>query len=279
VSNIKINSFPDFKSFIFPSGEVQVSLNGNSGHPNRDKDAVINAKITNSEDLMSLLLVTDALKREGKTDITLVMPYVPYARQDRVCNPGEAHSLKVFASLINAQQYSRVEVFDPHSDVTEALINNIVIRSNHEFAKAAIFDAVGNRNAPFHLISPDAGACKKIHYLGRYLSDYMLDFDIVTCNKEYNIKTGAITSFSVGYSDLEGKPCVIVDDILSRGGTFLGLAKALKERNAGDLYLIVSHDEGVANKEMFKTAGFAKVFKTNSLSDRNDEMFTNMRLF
>ena len=278
MSNIKINSFPDFKSFVFPGGEVQVSLYEGTKISNKNKEVEIHAKIRNSDDIMTLLLATDAVRRQGKTDIRLVMPYVPYARQDRVCNPGEAHSLKVFASLINTQQYSRVEVFDPHSDVTEALINNVVIVSNHNFAKAAIFDAVGNRNTPFHLISPDAGAYKKIHYLGKFLSDYMLDFDLVTCNKERDTKTGVITNFSVGSSDLEGKPCVIVDDICSRGGTFLGLAKALKERNAGDLYLVVSHDEGVANKEAFKSAGFTKVYKTDSLSDRNDEMFANIKL-
>jgi ribose-phosphate pyrophosphokinase len=288
-NNILINGKP-LNTMTFTGGEIHLNVNGmvHTGIPY----TTITAHIKNSDDIMRVLLATEAIKAnqtnthsilKGFADmqgIRLNLPYVPYARQDRRCNPGEAHSLKVFAGLINAQQYDCVTVFDPHSDVVEALINNVVVVNNHNFIRQVVdktFAKDEGDNEFFHLVSPDAGAYKKIHHLGKHLANEcrITNFDIVTCNKERDTKTGAITNFTVGTNDLGGKPCLIADDILSKGGTFLGLAKALKERNCGELYLAISHDEGVADKETFKKAGFLKVFKTDSFSQREDDFFIN----
>ncbi len=127
-SNIQING-KSVPTMTFTGGEIHLSI----ANLFFEGPAKIDARIKNSDDVMRLLLVTDALRANGCKKISLNLPYVPYARQDRRCNPGEAHSLKVFASLINAQHYRSVTVFDPHSDVVEALINNVVVKNNHNF--------------------------------------------------------------------------------------------------------------------------------------------------
>lgn len=262
MSEIEIvhNAFT-INNITFPGGEKHVSIDCRNprGVP---EDIRIRARICDAGGVMSLLLVTDSLKRMGVKNISLDLPYVPYARQDRVCNEGEAHSLKVFATLINAQGYKRVTVFDPHSDVVEALFDNVNVVSNHEFIKDALH--IGYQNEDFYLIAPDAGAYKKIFYLGKYLASQGWDgIKIVTCNKERNTKTGAISNFSVGATDLGGKRCVVVDDICDAGGTFLGLADALKAANAGPLDLIVSHGIFSRGVEVL-TEKFERVIFTDS---------------
>lgn len=261
MSTIEITGY-DIKAFNFPGGECQVTLSPSTTNLT-PKHPVINAHITDSDGVMRLLLVTDALRRLSHDKIGLFLPYVPYARQDRVCNAGESHSLKVFANLINSQKYSKVVVFDPHSDVTEALFDNCLVVNNHTFVSSAIASLGIEQGLDFNLVSPDAGAYKKIFYLGKYLADKQLNPTIVNCNKERDTKTGAISNFTVGATNLGGKPCVIVDDICDGGGTFLGLAVALKAANAGPLYLVVSH--GIFSQGFDKLLGhFEKIVFTSS---------------
>lgn len=257
---ITVNSLP-LNSIVFPGGEVNVSLD----KQNYALDTSIIAQLTSSEEIMKLILVVDALKRLDCKNIELFMPYVPYARQDRVCNVGEAHSLKVFAGLINNLNLNKVIVFDPHSDVTEAVFNNIEIIKNHTFVYQSLHQEL-QITKKFYLISPDAGASKKIQELGKYLSNHF-DFDIVQCGKVRDTATGKLTGFSVDADDLQGMDCVIVDDICSRGGTFLGLAEKLKAKNAGNITLIVSHYEDIATREAFPAAGINKIICSNSFKD------------
>lgn len=104
-------NFVEIKFHTFSGGEEHVNVVLPS--PAIVSSSVeILARIDSSSELMRLLLVTDALKRLGIKTIELVLPYIPYARQDRVCNLGDSFSLKIFANLINAQGYSRVHVTD-----------------------------------------------------------------------------------------------------------------------------------------------------------------------
>ena len=239
-----VDGFPrqaDLKDFIFPGGEVQVVID--PAKAKKASHALIQAHLENSDDVMKLLLVTDAIRRLGINRVALHMPYVPYARQDRVANPGEAHALKVFANLINSQKYDVVHVFDPHSDVVEACFDNIKIKNNHEFVGNALTNVAELFSTDdFWLVSPDAGAAKKIGALASHLSNgHFKNLKVAQGGKTRDTVTGKLTGFTVDKEDFGGKPCVIVDDICDGGGTFLGLAKVLKAKNAGPLVLVVSH--------------------------------------
>lgn len=254
---MKIN-LNEIKHSIFPGGEVHVCLDIDTIYRiGEAKEIFISAdRISSSDEVMKLLLVTDAIRNcSNTTPINLTMNYVPYGRQDRVCVPGESLSIKVFSNLINSQNYKEVLILDPHSDVTPALINNCSVLNNHYRVYMTLRDISGDVT----IISPDAGANKKTKDLVKSLYNYNEKVDLVKCDKTRDLKTGKISGFEVYADDLEGKTCVIVDDICDGGGTFLGLAKELQAKNAGDLHLIVSH--GIFSKGLDELNKYFKTIK------------------
>lgn len=247
-----------FESFVFNGGEPHIKiLEDNIGD-----EITITHRINSFNDFGLVLLATDALKRMRVTKINLFIPYFPAARQDRVMVTGEPLSVKVYADVINAQEYNQITIFDPHSEVTPALLNNVKVIHNYEFVKQCL-DAIEEEVL---LISPDGGALKKIYKVSEYLGG----IEVVECSKKRDVKTGQLSGFRVYEEDLKGKHCVIVDDICDGGGTFLGLAKALKEKNAGKLGLIVSH--GIFSKGFSSlTQSFDTVFTTNSFKNVDED--------
>lgn len=220
------------RKLVFPGGEVNVAV-----ELDLPAEALrIQAHLPDAESVMTLLLVTDALRRGYPgTPLRLSMPYVPYARQDRVANAGEALSARVFCDLINAQNYAQVEIQDPHSDVVTALLNRVVIADPLPSLRRA--QAALGRVA---LVAPDAGARKRVMYLAR-----ALELEVVFAEKVRNTQTGKITGTQV-VGDLPDCPLLVVDDICDGGRTFTELASALRTRQAGQrqdhpLYLYVTH--------------------------------------
>lgn len=211
---------------VFSGGEVHVGLASRA-----PKYPSIWANLRSSQDVMELLLITDALRRAGSHIERVYIPYLPYARQDRVCSPGEAHSLRVFCDLINAQRYDSVEVWDVHSDVALALLNNCVHRSVTSFLQGAL--AADRKTV---LVAPDAGAIKKVDGLSK---THGLPY--VRADKSRNTRTGEITG-TVVYSDHIGDAdFLIVDDICDGGRTFIELAKALRPLTNGRVNLYITH--------------------------------------
>ncbi|RSC95923.1 ribose-phosphate diphosphokinase [Tenacibaculum singaporense] len=242
----------DYNFFTFSGGEPHIKI---ISELESVSEVTITHRIQSFNDIGTLLLATNALKNMGIKKLQVVLPYFPAARQDRLMVSREPLSVKVYADIINAQNYESVTVFDPHSEVTPALLNSCRIIDNHKFIERVTQQLSDN----LLLISPDGGALKKIYKVAAYLQNY----DVVECSKSRNVKTGQLTGFKAYTDDLQGKDCLIVDDICDGGGTFLGLAKELKAKNAGNLYLAVSH--GIFSKgfdELQKH--FTKIFTTDS---------------
>ncbi len=243
-----------FEAFTFPGGEQHIKIQ----MPIDLDYAYITHRAKSFRDIEMILLGADALRRIGVRRLELLMPYFPAARQDRVMVKGEPLSVKVYADLINSVKFDNVIIFDPHSEVTPALLNNCEVLYNHNFVKTALSD-IGQDVC---LVSPDGGALKKIYKV----SEYAGGIDVVECSKMRDVKTGALKGFRVNADDLNGRKCLIVDDICDGGGTFIGLANELKKKNAGDLYLAVSH--GIFSRgfdELLKH--FKTIFTTNSFQD------------
>ncbi|CAM1370260.1 Ribose-phosphate pyrophosphokinase [Tenacibaculum sediminilitoris] len=242
----------DYNFFTFSGGEPHIKI---ISQLENVAEVTITHRIQSFNDIGTLLLATNALKNMGIKKLHVVLPYFPAARQDRLMVSGEPLSVKVYAEIINAQNYESVAIFDPHSEVTPALLNNCKVIDNHKF----IEQITQQLSDDLLLISPDGGALKKIYKVAAYLQNY----EVVECSKSRNVKTGQLTGFKVYADDLQGKDCLLVDDICDGGGTFLGLAKELKAKNAGNLYLAVSH--GIFSKgfeELEKH--FTKIFTTDS---------------
>jgi len=221
----------------------------------------INTRLNSSDDVMNLCLAVDALRNMSVSYIEAFIPYIPYARQDRVMVPGEPLSIKVFAQIINSLSLDKVIVFDAHSDVSVALLNNCRNTPNHEMVKDLLksFEL-----KDFVLVSPDLGAYKKIDKLAQKLG---YKGEIVTGIKVRDLATGQIIKSDVNADDLKGQACLIVDDICDGGRTFMELATALKAKHAGELYFIASH--GIFSHNAIgrlKEAGFKHVGSSNSIS-------------
>lgn len=255
-----------FESFTFSGGEPHLKIN-----PNFEalEGVTITHRLNSFNDVGLLCLAVDALKRMQVEIKDLYIPYFPAARQDRVMIKGEPLSVKVYADIINSLGFKKVIVFDAHSEVAPAVLNNCEVIPNHKFI-AQVIEAIGNEVI---LISPDGGALKKIYKVSEFLGGV----EVVECSKSRNVKTGKLSGFKVYSDDLQGRDCLIVDDICDGGGTFIGLAEELKNKNAGKLYLAVSH--GIFSKgfeELSKS--FEMIFTTNSFKDLDGEKLTTLKL-
>jgi ribose-phosphate pyrophosphokinase len=248
----------EFKNFTFSGGEPHIKINPDF---NVNQKITITHRLNSFNDFGLLCLAVDALRRMDVKIIDLFIPYFPAARQDRVMIKGEPLSVKVYADILNAMQLNKVYVFDAHSEVTPALVNNCEIIPNHTFIEQVI-KSIGN---DVKLISPDGGALKKIYKVSEFLGGV----EVVECSKSRDVKTGKLSGFKVYEEDLNGMDCLIVDDICDGGGTFVGLAEELNNKNAGKLFLAVSH--GIFNKGFEVLDCFDKIFTTNSFKDFDNE--------
>lgn len=256
----------NFESFTFSGGEPHIKILTDLSDV---KQVTITTRIKSFNDMGLLLIATDALRRIGVKTLDLMLPYMPAARQDRVMVAGESLSVKVYADIINGLHFNSVTVFDPHSEVTPALINNCKVISNHSFIKTVV-EAI---NTELTLISPDGGALKKIYKVSEFLGG----LPVVECSKQRNVSNGKLEGFKVYETNLQGRDCLIVDDICDGGGTFIGLAKVLEQHNAGKLYLAVSHgifSKGVEELKKY----FTTIYTTNSFKDVKDEGVVQVEL-
>lgn len=244
-----------FESFTFSGGEPHIKLKTSL---EKVVEVTITTRLNSFNNLGILLCAIDALRRTGVEKINLFLPYFPGARQDRVMISGEPLTVKIYAEILNQQELNSITVFDPHSEVTSAVLNNCFVMTNHRFIEKIL----QNINEELLLISPDGGALKKIYKVSEYLGG----IEVVECSKKRNVTNGKLEGFKLYEEDLKGKTCLIVDDICDGGGTFMGLAEELKNKNAGDLYLAVSH--GIFSKGTDSLNKYFKaIYTTDSFRD------------
>lgn len=205
----------EYNKIIFSGGEIHVRF---EDFQVTKGPVLITAQLYSSNDILELLMVTDALRRLGVSEIELLCPYLPYARQDRVCNPGEALSLRVIADLLNSQNYSSVTTWDVHSDASRIVIDGHKDRYQSSFI-SSFLKRSGRRMT---LVAPDAGALKKTIDVSR-----RFDVPFIQANKIRNPVTGEITGTTVNVQTYNNH-FLIVDDICDGGRTFIQLARQLR---------------------------------------------------
>lgn len=264
-SKKSIIPIPLMNSFTFNGGEEHIRLD-TSGMISSITRISVTVSLKSSSEVMKLLLVKDALDRISNVPMELKLGYMPYARQDRVCNEGEALSVKVMADLINNMKFDSVVILDPHSDVTPALLNNCKIRDSALGQAYQLFDDIEDKK--LMLVAPDAGATKKVQALA-----YVYSMPFIQGYKIRDTETGELSGF--GYiGDVTDKRLLIYDDICDGGGTFIGLAQKLIEGGALSVDLYVSH--GIFSKgiKVLLDGGIRKIYTSNSMIENNptDEM-------
>lgn len=246
----------------FPSGEIQVTL---TEVPSNNYSLTIFGSILSSDHLMELLQLRATLSKEDYKSIRFIMPYCAYSRQDRVCNPGEAFSLKIFANLINSCEFSLVNTYDNHSLVSTALINNCVDAQAHEiFRRSTWLDNTTLDLEQYnYFISPDAGANKKIQACSKEFNIPMLRAD-----KLRDTTTGRIleTIIYATPAQLDNSTVLIIDDICDGGRTFIELANAIHKISPTCVVnLYITHGFFSKGVEPLLSAGINHIYTTTSV--------------
>lgn len=258
-----------YNAWVFPGGELHIRFSKETIEEMKEvREILVETRITCSDDFMLLALTLDTIEKDFPDKYVYVnLGYIPYQQADRDFGVGESFSLATFASLMSYLPYNRLRVFDPHSDVSAALLRKVERISNKTLVENAIHRI--NRE-DLVILSPDAGAYKKVSKL---VLEIGFKGEFVAANKYRELSAGNIESLELSKQDFEGKPVLIVDDICIGGRTFILLAEKLKEKNAGDLYLVVSHGiffagyDPETGKKRYSSEQLEKYFKTIYTSD------------
>lgn len=262
----------EYKRFIFPAGEVGIKLDINRNFCLDGPAYKIVARVQNSDDVIAIAMIKNAIEEFYSQedlpmpDFLLYLTYLPYGRQDRVCDKGESFSLKVFANFINSLNFDRVYLFDPHSDVAGALFNNVKIIKQVDIVKGFCEIATKYGNNRGLLISPDAGSNKKTSEIAKWLSNNRF----IRADKLRDLSNGNILETIVYTEDLRESNVLIVDDLCDGGRTFTELAKALKNKNCGKVALYVTHGIFSKGTDTLFNNGIDEIYTTNSYPNRWD---------
>ena len=216
--------------------------------------------------------------------VSLVMNYIPNARMDRIKDNTEVFTLKYFADLINSLNFKSVEVFDPHSTVSEALFNNLVIKRGmlNSVLESVIERVKHEFGEDLVLFYPDEGAQKRYH------NGVLKDSGIIPFfgNKLRDWKTGEIRGLNIEtHTDkslyyLQGKTVLIIDDIISAGGTVYYSIKELEKYGVKNVCCYSSHLENTMfTQEQNKlidmlsddNSVFKKLYATDSLYNKGEQ--------
>jgi len=265
----------EYKISTFPDGQQSLEIISPLFFSN--KIVQIKSRLSSFKDLELIICANQALKNLGCKEVWLFVPYFLGARSDRRFTGGGINYLKqVICPIINSQEFNKVEVLDPHSDVLEACLNNFVKKDNTELARFALTKIDNKDGAQYRtaFISPDAGALKKIFDLAKTFGVE----NVVTASKVRDIRTGNIIKTELPTMNLDGiEQFVIVDDICDGGRTFIELAKVIKQQTDKPIYLIVTHGVFSAGfKVLFEY--FEGIFCTNSIDNIDSTSFAGEKV-
>jgi len=213
----------------FSDGEIFVRIDENV----RGRDVfIIQPTAPPAENILELLLLIDAASRASAARVTAVVPYFGYGRQDRKDQPRVAIGAKLHANLIDTAGADRVISIDLHQHQLQAFFD---IPVDHLYAMPVFVEHFGSRNLdPLVVVASDVGAAKMARGYARRLGG-----EIAMIDKRRPKPNVAEVVNVVG--DVEGKNCLIPDDMIDTGGTMAEAARALKEKGAKDIYICATH--------------------------------------
>jgi ribose-phosphate pyrophosphokinase len=214
----------------FSDGEAYVQIQENV----RGADAFVVQPTCNrvDEHLMELLLMIDALKRASARRITAVMPYFGYARQDRKDRPRAPISSKLVADLLTTAGAQRALIVDLHAPQLQGFFN---IPVDHLFASPVLVDYFRKLNLPnLTVVSPDAGGVERARFFAK-----KMDAALAIVDKRRVEMNVAEVMHVIG--DVNGRTCLVIDDLIDTAGTLVKTAAALMENGASVVYACASH--------------------------------------
>lgn len=237
-----------YKRNFYPDGSFYATISDFN-------EPTIVQRINNYSDLFYIKSLKDILDHNNIKDVELIIPCMFQQQHDRRFNKNESFELKLVCDFINSCNFTKVKVFHPHSDSTQMGLNNCEVIDNSKF----IQQVLKYINEDVILFSTDGGSYKWINKLAE-----KIDFkgEVYGASKSRNHMTHELTQY-IDRTDFEGKNILICDDLCVNGGTFIGLAKQLKERNVGKIYLAVTHMT-VESPNKILDELYERIFTTNS---------------
>jgi ribose-phosphate pyrophosphokinase len=218
-----VRRFADMEVFV----EIQENVRG------EDMFVIQSTSFPANDNLMELLIVTDALRRASARRITAVIPYFGYARQDRKVGPRTPISAKLVANLLTGAGAHRVLTVDLHAGQIQGFFD---IPTDNLYAMPVmvrdIHDYLGGDN--LMVVSPDVGGVVRARALARRLG---VDLAIVDKRRE---RAGESEVMNI-IGDVKGRSCILVDDIVDSGGTICNAAEALIDKGAKDVCAYATH--------------------------------------
>jgi ribose-phosphate pyrophosphokinase len=214
----------------FSDGEVYVQILENV----RGSDVFIVQPTCYPTDqhLVELLLMMDALKRASARRITPVIPYFGYARQDRKDKPRVPVSAKVMADVLTVAGANRCVVVDLHAPQIQGFFN---IPVDHLFASPVLVDYFRKLELPdLTVVSPDAGGVERARFFAKKMDSALAIVDKRRVEMD-------VTEVMHVIGDVNGRTCVILDDIIDTAGTLVKTADALMNKGAREVYACASH--------------------------------------
>tara|TARA_B100000123_G_scaffold262401_1_gene230445 strand:- start:1030 stop:1962 length:933 start_codon:yes stop_codon:yes gene_type:complete len=221
--NSSIRKFSDGELYI----EIHENIRGNSIFIIQSISSPAN------DNLMELLLCIDALKRSSAKNITAVIPYFGYARQDRKVVPRTSISAKLVSNLITKAGADRIVTLDLHSGQIQGFFD---IPVDNLFATPIFARHIKKKIKSKNLIcvAPDVGGTARARALGK-----MLNVGLAIVDKRRPSPGKSEVMNVIG--NVNNKTCIIVDDIIDSGGTIVNAAKILKQKGASDVHVYVTH--------------------------------------
>ena len=223
----------ELEIFIFPDGERRVRV--------LDKVIGENTFVVQStcnptdQNYMELFFIIDALKRSGAKSVTAIIPYLGYQRQDHVFREGEAVSVKVIAEILENIGTDKVIAIDLHSMKIEESFNIPIFHLSALSIFARFIKEKGWDHDNTGLVSPDMGGIRRIKMLSKMLGG--MPFAVIQKNRD--LASGKISAEKV--EGKIGKRVIIVDDMISSGGTIITAANLLKKKGAEEIMVFATH--------------------------------------
>tara|TARA_E500000331_G_scaffold311158_1_gene318298 strand:- start:182 stop:1114 length:933 start_codon:yes stop_codon:yes gene_type:complete len=215
----------------FSDGEIYIEINENI----RGNSVFVIQSTSNpaNDNLMELLLCIDALRRSSAKNITAVIPYYGYARQDRKVVPRTSISAKVVANLITNAGASRVVTVDLHAGQIQGFFDMPVdnLFTTPLFAR---YIKKKLKNKKLICVSPDVGGVQRTRGLATKIK---ADLAIIDKRRPRPGKSQVMNIIG----NVKGKTCIIVDDIIDSGGTIVNAVDALKKNGATEVYVFITH--------------------------------------
>ncbi len=250
----------------FSDGEIRVQIKENIRGNNV---YIIQSTNPPGDNIMELLLLIDAAKRASAKNITAVIPYFGYARQDRKDAPRVPISAKVMANLLQTVGASRVLTVDLHADQIQGFFDIPVdnLYAIPVFKEYLLKKFPGLNREEFVIVSPDAGGTRRARLFARKLGD----LPIALIDKRRPRPNVAEVMNVIG--EVEGKTAIIVDDIIDTGNSVRSAAIALKERGARNVFVLITHGifSGKA-KEILEDSPIDEIIVTDTIEGNDGRM-------